>query len=139
MAILPILAAMLITFVYSRDLNILLTGEESAQALGLDVPRTRLILLALSSLLTGAAVSIAGGIGFVGLMIPHLLRLIVGPDHRVLLPASALGGAVFLTITDTAARLIIQPAELQVGVLTALLGAPFFLFLLWRNKQAALL
>jgi iron complex transport system permease protein len=138
-AILPVLAAMLITFIYSRDLNILLTGEESAQALGVNVPRTRFILLALSSLMTGAAVSIAGGIGFVGLMVPHLLRLIVGPDHRVLLPASALGGAVFLTIADTAARLIIQPAELQVGVLTALLGAPFFLFLLWRNKQAALL
>jgi iron complex transport system permease protein len=134
-AVIPVLAALLVTQVFSRDLNILLTGEESAQALGIDVPRTRLILLALTSLMTGAAVSIAGGIGFVGLMVPHMLRLIVGPDHRVLLPASALGGAVFLVLADTAARLIMQPAELQVGVLTALLGAPFFLFLLWRNRQ----
>jgi len=86
--------------------------------------------------MTGAAVSIAGGIGFIGLMIPHMLRLIVGPDHRVLLPASALGGAVFLTLADTAARLILQPMELQVGVLTALIGAPFFLFLLWRHRQS---
>ncbi|MCC7445881.1 MAG: iron ABC transporter permease [Anaerolineae bacterium] len=136
-ATVPVIAAIVVTFAYSRDLNILLTGEESAQTLGINVPRTRLILLALASLMTGAAVSIAGGIGFIGLMVPHMLRLIVGPDHRVLLPASALGGAVFLTLADTVARLILQPMELQVGVLTALIGAPFFLFLLWRHRQSA--
>jgi iron complex transport system permease protein len=138
-AVIPVLAAIAATFAYSRDLNLLLTGEESAQALGVNVPRTRFILLALSSLMTGAAVSIAGGIGFVGLMVPHMLRLIVGPDYRVLLPASALGGALFLVLADTAARLIIQPAELQVGVLTALVGAPFFLFLLWRQRRSTAL
>jgi len=136
-AAIPVLAALLITFAYSRDLNLLLTGEETAQSLGVDVPRVRLILLVLVALITGAAVSIAGGISFVGLIVPHALRLIVGPDHRVLLPASALGGAIFLTVADTAARLILQPAELQVGIVTALIGAPFFLFLLWRQKRAA--
>ncbi len=138
-ATVPVLIAIATTFAYSRDLNLLLTGEESAQGLGVNVPRTRLLLLALASLMTGAAVSIAGGIGFIGLMVPHMLRLVVGPDHRVLLPASALGGAVFLVLADMAARLIIQPAELQVGVLTALLGAPFFLFLLWRQRQSTML
>lgn len=134
-AILPVLGALGVTFAYARDLNLFLAGEEAAQSLGVDVPRTRLILLALAALMTGAAVSIAGGIAFVGLMIPHLIRLIVGPDYRVLLPASALAGAIFLTIADTIARLIIQPAELQVGMITALAGAPFFLFLLWRQRQ----
>ncbi len=137
-ALIPVLAAMLITFAYSRDLNLLLSGEETAQSLGVDVPRTRLILLMLTALMTGAAVSIAGGISFVGLIVPHALRLVVGPDHRVLLPASALGGAIFLVLADTAARLILQPAELQVGILTALLGAPFFLVLLWRQRHRTL-
>lgn len=136
-AVLPILLAMLATFAYSRDLNLLLAGEETAQSLGVNVPRSRLILLIVCSLMTGAAVSIAGGISFVGLIVPHMLRLIVGPDHRVLLPASALGGAIFLTLADTVARLVLQPAELQVGIVTALLGAPFFLFLLWRQRHAA--
>jgi iron complex transport system permease protein len=135
-AIVPITLGMIITFTYSRDLNLLLTGEEAAQALGVDVPRTRFILLTLIAVMTGVAVSIAGGISFVGLMVPHALRLIVGPDYRVLLPTSALGGAVFLVLADTVSRLVIQPAELNVGILTALLGAPFFLFLLWRNRQA---
>ncbi|HVO69705.1 MAG TPA: iron chelate uptake ABC transporter family permease subunit, partial [Aggregatilineaceae bacterium] len=125
-----------VTSAFSRDLNLMLNGEEAAQSLGVNVPRSRLILLILVAVMTGVAVSVAGGIGFVGLMIPHALRLVVGPDHRILLPASALGGAVFLTLADTAARLILQPAELQVGVLTALLGAPFFLYLLWRQRRA---
>jgi iron complex transport system permease protein len=134
-ATLPIALAMIFTFAYGRDLNLMLNGEESAGTLGVNVPHSRLILLVLVAVMTGTAVSIAGGIGFVGLMVPHALRLIVGPDHRVLLPASALGGAIFLVLADTGARLILQPAELQVGVLTAVLGAPFFLFLLWRQRQ----
>lgn len=134
-AIIPILAGTLLTFAYSRELNLFLTGEEAAQALGVNVPRTRAILLLLASLITGVAVSISGGISFVGLMIPHALRLLVGPDYRILLPASALGGAVFLVLADTLSRLIIQPAEINVGILTALLGAPFFLFLLWQQRQ----
>lgn len=132
---LPIVIGIVLIYAFSRDLNLLLLGEETAQGLGVNVGRTRLILLALSSLLTGAAVSIAGGIGFVGLIVPHALRLVIGPDHRLLLPASALGGAVFLVLCDTLARLLIQPAEIQVGLITAMLGAPFFLFLLWRNRR----
>jgi iron complex transport system permease protein len=137
--VIPVIAPILFAFAYGRDLNILLSGEEAAQSLGVNVARTRFILLALTALMTGAAVSVAGGVGFVGLIVPHMLRLVVGPDHRVLLPASALGGAVFLVVVDMAARLVIQPVELQVGVLTSLLGAPFFLFLLWRTRQTAYL
>ncbi|NPV68194.1 MAG: iron ABC transporter permease [Anaerolineae bacterium] len=133
--ILPVLTGILLLTAFSRDLNLLLLGEETAQGLGVNVARTRVILLALASLLTGAAVSVAGGVGFVGLIVPHALRLIIGPDHRVLLPASALGGATLLVVCDTIARLALQPAELQVGLITALLGAPFFLFLLWRNRR----
>ncbi|MHB8627971.1 MAG: FecCD family ABC transporter permease [Aggregatilineales bacterium] len=135
-AVLPVSVGLIGVFVYSRDLNLLWAGEDTAQSLGVDVPRVRLILLVLTALMTGAAVSIAGGIGFVGLIVPHALRLIVGPDYRVLLPASALGGAVFLTLADTISRLLIQPVELQVGIVTALCGAPFFLFLLWRQRPA---
>ena len=130
---LPILVPTALTFTFSRDLNLLLTSEAAAQSLGVNVPRSRLILLMLVGIMTGTAVSFAGGIGFVGLMVPHAMRLIVGPDHRILLPTSALGGAVFLTLADTAARLIL-PVDLQVGILTALLGAPFFLLLLWRKR-----
>ena len=135
----PIAIATVGLLIYSRDLNLLWAGEETAQALGVNVVRVRWIVLVLTALLTGTAVSIAGGIGFVGLIVPHALRLIVGPDHRVLLPASALGGAVFLTLADTIARVSLQPAELQVGIVTALFGAPFFLFLLWRQRRAVAL
>lgn len=133
--VLPIVISLLLLYAYGRDLNLLLLGEETAQGLGINVARTRFTLLMLASLLTGTAVSIAGGIGFVGLIVPHALRLVIGPDHRLLLPASALGGAVFLVLCDTVARLLIQPAEIQVGLITAMLGAPFFLFLLWRNRR----
>ena len=135
-AIVPVLAGLIGVLIYSRDLNLLWAGEDTAQSLGVDVPRTRLILLVLTALITGTAVSIAGGIGFVGLIVPHALRLIIGPDYRVLLPASALGGAVFLTLADTVARLSLQSVELPVGIVTALCGAPFFLFLLWRQRRA---
>jgi len=125
---------------FARDLNVLVIGEEAAQSLGVNVPRVRLILLVLASLLTASAVSIAGAIGFVGLMVPHMLRLVIGPDHRVLIPASLLGGAVFLVFADALARSIIAPAQLPVGVVTALVGGPFFLGLMWRNRrQIALL
>ena len=131
----PVLVTIALMMVFAREINLLLLGDETAQGLGVNVPRTRFILLALACLATGAAVSIAGPIGFIGLVVPHILRLVVGPDYRLLLPASALGGAIFLVITDTIARLVLQPAELQVGIVTALLGAPFFLFLLYRNRK----
>lgn len=133
---LPILVALTLLHAMSGDLNLLLMGEEAAQGLGVDVPRTRLALLALLALATSTAVSVSGPIGFVGLIVPHILRLIVGPDYRILLPASVLGGAIFLVLADTLSRLVLQPAELQVGVVTALAGAPFFLFLLYRSRRS---
>ncbi len=131
----PVLVAAILLMAYARDLNLLMIGEESAQSLGVNVPRIRLVLLALASLMTASAVSVAGTIGFVGLIVPHILRLIIGPDHRVLLPASLIGGASFLVFADALARTLIAPEVLPVGVITALFGGPFFLFLLWRNRR----
>lgn len=111
-------------------------GEESAAYLGLHVERYKLLVIALASLITAAAVSISGLIGFVGLVTPHVMRLLLGPRHRLLLPASALGGAVFLVLTDLLARVVLAPSILPVGVFTALVGAPFFLFLLKKSKRA---
>jgi iron complex transport system permease protein len=117
-------------------MNALALGDEGAHSLGVDVPRTRRALFAAASLLTGAAVAVSGPIGFVGIIVPHALRILLGPDHRLLLPASALGGALFLSLCDTAARLALLPLgrEPAVGILTALLGGPFFLVLLWRRR-----
>ena len=131
----PIAVSVALLIIFARDINLLLMGEETAQGLGVNVSRARLALMGLAALAAGAAVSITGPIGFVGLLVPHGLRLIVGPDYRLLMPASAIGGAAFLIAADTIARLILQPAELQVGIVTALLGAPFFLFLLYRNRR----
>jgi iron complex transport system permease protein len=102
--------------------------------LGFDVERIKRELVVCTALGVGAAVAAAGLIGFVGLVVPHLMRLLVGPDHRLLLPASALAGATLLLLADVAARLVIAPAELPIGIVTALLGAPFFLFLLLRER-----
>jgi iron complex transport system permease protein len=118
---------------FARSLNLLVLGEESAAQLGVDVERERRILLLATSLMVGAAVSVSGLIGFVGLIIPHLLRLVLGPDHRVLLPAAALGGAGFLLLCDTVARTLLPGRELPVGAITALAGGPLFLFLLRRH------
>jgi len=95
-----------------------------------------MILLLAASLVTAIAVSVAGTIGFVGLIIPHVLRILVGPDHRVLLPASIIGGALFMVATDTLARTIISPAELPVGIITSIMGAPFFIYLLMSRKKS---
>jgi iron complex transport system permease protein len=126
----------LVLFWYSRDLNVLLLGEEDAATLGIEVERTKRILLGVSSLITAAAVAVSGVIGFVGLIVPHIMRLLVGPDHRILLPTSAIAGATFLVATDTIART--GAAEIPVGIVTAALGAPFFLFLLRRREVHAL-
>ncbi len=117
---------------YTREMNVLLLGEEDAHHLGVDVERTKLLLLALASIVTAAGVAVAGIIGFVGLVVPHMMRLIVGPDHRVLLPTSALAGASFLVAADTVARA--GPAEVPVGIITAAVGAPFFLYLLLTRE-----
>jgi len=128
--------AFVVLVAYTRDLNVMLLGEEDASAVGIEVERTKRILLAVSSVITAAAVAVAGVIGFVGLVVPHIMRLVVGPDHRVLLPTSALAGASFLVLTDTVARA--GAAELPVGIVTAALGAPFFLYLLRRREVHAL-
>ena len=121
--------------VMARPLNALLLGEGTALDLGIEVERTKLWVLTFSALATAAAISVAGIIGFVGLIVPHMVRIVVGPDHRVLLPASVMAGAVFLIWCDTVARMIIAPSELPVGVVTASLGAPFFLYLLRRRRR----
>ena len=134
---LPVVAILFIVLLaYARDLNVLLLGEEDAHTLGIEVERTKRILLATSSVVTAAAVAVSGVIGFVGLIVPHMMRLLVGPDHRVLIPTSALAGAVFLVATDTLARA--GPAEVPVGIVTAALGAPFFLYLLRKREVHAL-
>jgi iron complex transport system permease protein len=131
-----ILVGMIFALLLSTVLDAFGLGEESAAHLGLHVERYKLVIIIVGSLLTAAAVSISGLIGFVGLVTPHVMRLILGPSHRLLLPASALGGAIFLVLADLLARVVIAPAVLPVGVFTALVGAPFFLFLLRNNKRA---
>ncbi len=119
----------------ARSLDLLALGEENAAALGVDAERVKRLLLVAASLMVGAAVAVAGLVGFVGLVVPHLLRLVLGPDHRQLLPAAALGGAAFLVICDTIARSMPGGMELPVGAITALAGGPFFLWLLRRSSR----
>ena len=123
----------------ARRLNTLSLGEEYATLLGIPVQQTRMAVIVVGSLLTAAAVALGGLISFVGLVVPHMMRMLLGPDHTRLLPVTALAGAVFLLLTDTLARTVIAPAELSVGVLTAFIGGPFFLYLLRRTKQETLL
>ncbi|MCW8931906.1 MAG: iron ABC transporter permease [Gammaproteobacteria bacterium] len=118
----------------SRQLNILLWGDVQAGSLGINTKRLRGYIFFLSSLLTAGAITLAGSIGFVGLVIPHLVRLIIGTDHRMLIPASALMGGALLIIADTLARTVLAPQQLPVGVLTALIGVPLFLYLLRRSQ-----
>jgi iron complex transport system permease protein len=125
-----------LALLYRRDLNLLVTGEETAKHLGMSVEKIKGQLLLLSSLLTGISVAFAGIIGFVGLIIPHMMRLLVGPDHRYLLPASGLAGAIFLVWVDTIARTIMAPTEIPVGIITAMSGGPFFLYLLRASRKS---
>lgn len=123
-----------VLMIYSRDLNVLMLGEEDAGNLGVDPQRTKTILLAVSSIVTAAAVSVAGVIGFVGLIVPHAMRLVVGPDHRILIPTSALTGATFLVSADASSRFLLGGGDLPVGIVTALVGVPFFLYLLRKRE-----
>ncbi|MBH1933438.1 iron ABC transporter permease [Streptomyces sp. AV19] len=120
---------------YARRLDLLALGERPARHLGVDVERLRLVLVLVVALLTAAAVAVAGVISFVGLLVPHLLRMAAGPGHRFLVPGSAVGGALVLVSADLAARTAVQPAELPLGVLTALVGSPFFFWLLRRARR----
>lgn len=119
----------------ARNLNALTLGELDAKIVGIDVERLKKVLFFACSLLTGSVVALTGLIGFVGIIIPHLLRLLIGPDHRRLLPACVIAGSIFMVVADTLARTLLSPTEIPVGVITALIGGPFFLFLLWKNKR----
>ena len=133
--IVPVLLGIMLFMYYANDLDIFLLGEEQAQNMGISVQRTRNLLLVAASLVTGISVSLTGAIGFVGLIVPHMVRMIIGPVHRHMLLNSALAGAAFLILADLMARLIIRPAEIQIGIITAFFGAPFFLYLIIRHKK----
>ena len=131
-----VVAGLAAAILFARDLNLMTLGDEPAAHLGLNVEQTKKMFFLLASLITGASVAACGLIGFVGLIVPHSVRLAIGPDHRRLVPASALAGAAFLVLADTFARTVIAPIEIPIGVVTAFLGGPFFLFLLRRKKSS---
>ena len=133
--IFPIILGIAALFLFAKDLNAMLLGEEPALHLGIEVETIKKIILIFATLITAASVSVVGTIGFVGLIIPHLMRIVVGPDHRILLPSSLLFGAIFLVCADTLARSVIQPTEIPVGIITALFGVPFFIYLLKTRKK----
>ncbi len=122
-----------VIYTTASDLNLLLAGEKEAMHLGVDVRRVRVVVYLAASVLTGLAVSVSGTIGYVGLLVPHVMRLIFGPDHRILLPTTALGGAIALVIADTVGRTVVAPSDLPVGAVTAIAGAPLFIYLLRRR------
>ncbi len=124
------------TWFMARELNILTQGESNAFHLGVEVETAKKLLFVIASAMVAGAVAVAGMIGFVGLVVPHMMRMIVGPDHRVLIPASALGGAIFLIIADTLARTLLPPLEIPVGALTALVGSPYFVYLLRKKRHS---
>ncbi|MFZ1844490.1 MAG: iron ABC transporter permease [Nitrospira sp.] len=131
-----LLAGLVLLFKQVRVLNILALGEEPARSLGIDTERAKRVIFLVSALLTGAVVSVSGMIGFIGMIIPHAVRLVIGADHRLLLPASALVGGIFLMVADTMARTFFVPSEVPVGIITALAGGPFFVYLLvWRKDR----
>ena len=129
-------AGLAVSVLFARDLNLMALGEEPAAHLGLDVEWTKKLFFLLASLMTGATVAACGLIGFVGLIVPHTVRLVAGPDHRRLVTASALAGAAFLVLADSVARTILAPREVPIGVITAMLGGPFFLGLLRKRKAS---
>lgn len=130
----PVAAGVTAARWHTRELDLLLLGEETAASLGVDVERVRRTMLATAALLTGAAVAVSGVVGFVGLIVPHMLRLVLGPSHRTLVPAALLGGALFVIVCDLLARTLHPPTEIRLGVVTAAFGAPFFLYLLRRHR-----
>ena len=129
-----VLLLMIFLIVQSRTMNVFVTGNDRAKSLGVNVERFRLVLFIVTSLVVGVIVSVTGPIGFVGLLVPHVARLLVGPDHRTLIISTAFLGAVFLAVCDTLGRYIAHPAEFPVGIITSLLGGPFFLWLLLKRK-----
>lgn len=136
LAVSPVVCGICIMLLLARHLNILVLGETEAKAVGMSVTKFRMGLLFVAAMTTATSVCVSGNIGFVGLVIPHMMRMLFGPDHRVLLPASALGGAAFLVLCDSLGRVIMPPAEVRVGIMTALLGTPYFLYLLRRMQKS---
>jgi iron complex transport system permease protein len=132
-------AGLAVPLVFARELNIMLLGDERAAELGVEVERVKRLILGAASLVVSAAVSVSGLIGFVGLMTPHAARLVLGPDHRLLLPASVLSGAIVMVLADLIARVALAPVELPVGIVTALAGGPVFVWLLVRSRRGAAL
>jgi iron complex transport system permease protein len=132
-----LIVGLAITLLYSRDLDVLLLGEDAALAVGTDVESVKRTVICSAALLTGGAVAVSGVIGFVGLIVPHAVRLLIGPSHRFLLPASALTGAAFVVLADLLARTLQRPEEIRLGIITAVFGAPFFLYLLVRRQRAS--
>ncbi len=128
-----LLGAVAAIYTTAADLNLLIAGEREALHLGVDVTRVKLVVYISASVLTGLAVSVSGAIGYVGLLVPHVMRLLFGSDHRLLIPTAALGGAIAVVLADTLARTIVAPTELPVGAMTAMAGAPFFIYLLRRR------
>ena len=133
MAAAPVLLASVALLFYAKNLNARLLGYETAKTVGVDIEKTTKHLIILSSLIVGASVAVSGIVGFVGLIIPHSVRLIIGVDHRRLLPASFIAGAIFLPVADLIARTVMSPEELRLGIITSLVGVPFFVFLLRKN------
>lgn len=135
LALIPIGLGIAIIAFCAKELNIISLGEEQAENLGVNVKRIRILLLIGTSLAVAGSVSISGIIGFVGLIIPHIFRMLVGPNHKILIPLSIIGGAAFMVIMDAIARFVISPNELPIGILTALLGAPFFIYVMRTKKK----
>lgn len=135
LAVGPVLTGIIVLILLARHLNVLSLGEQEARSVGVPVAVLRLLLLFVSTVTTATAVCVSGTIGFVGLIVPHIMRLLLGPEHRTLLPACALAGGLFLVACDTLGRLIIPPSEIRVGIMTALLGAPYFLHLLHKTQK----
>jgi iron complex transport system permease protein len=131
-----VLIGLLLLYGQAATLNVMTLGDESARSLGIETERIKKLVFVTSALVTGAVVSVSGMIGFIGMVVPHAVRLVLGADHRLLFPASALVGGMFLLLADTAARTLLSPTEIPVGIITALTGGPFFIYLLMRNKGA---
>jgi len=130
---LVLVVAVGLIYTTAADLNLLLAGEQEAMHLGVDVARVKLVVYVCASVLTGLAVSVSGAIGYVGLLVPHAMRLLFGSDYRLLIPATAIGGAIAIVAADTLARTVAYPTELPVGAMTAMAGAPMFIYLLRRR------
>lgn len=136
LAMLPyVVIGIVLLWSQARAMNVLSLGEREASHLGVHVDRTKTVVLIIATLITAAAVSVSGVVAFVGLVVPHMIRLLLGPDYRLLIPLSAIGGGIFLMWADTAARTVLAPTEIPLGVVTAFVGAPFFAYLLHRSKK----